>query len=109
MSGHISGVAAGIEEVEPTAIYVHCLAHSTNLRLQAVGRQSSPICEALNLTMEVSQLIRFSPKRSSLFESLQAQVCPGAPSLKPLCLTRWTVRTRAIKAIISNYEVLKKH
>ena len=105
MSGHISGVAARIEEAEPTAIYAHCLAHSTNLCLQAVGRQSSPIREALDLTMEVSQLIRFSPKRSSLFESLQAQVCPGAPSLKPLCPTRWTVRTRAIEAIspIMNY------
>ena len=31
MSGHISGVAAQIKEIKPTAIYVHCLAHSTNL------------------------------------------------------------------------------
>lgn len=108
MSGHISGVAARIEQVEPTAIYVHCLAHSTNLCLQAVGMQSLPIRQALDFTMEVSQLIRFSPKRTSLFESLQAQVSPGAPTLKPLCPTHWTVRTRAIEAIASNYEVLTK-
>ena len=25
MSGHVSGIAARIQEVEPTAIYVHCL------------------------------------------------------------------------------------
>ena len=98
MSGHISGVDVRIEEAEPTAINVHCLAQSTNLCLQAVGRQLSPIRESLDLTIEVSQLICFSPKCSSLFESLQAQVCPGAPSLKPLCPTRWTVRTRAIEA-----------
>ena len=108
MSWHLTGVAARIQEAEPTPIYVHCLAHSTNLCLQAVGRQSLPIREALDLTMEVSQLIRFSPKCCSLLESRQGQVSPGAPSLKPLCPTRWTVHTRAIEAIVKNYEVLIK-
>lgn len=106
MRGHISGVAARIQEIEPTAIYVHCLAHSTNLCLQTVGRKISAVREALDLVMELSQFIRFSAKRSALFQSLQAQLTPGAPSLKPLCPTRWTVRTRAIQAVISNYEVL---
>lgn len=41
MSGHISGVAARIQECEPTAIFVHCLAHCTNLCLQKVGSQVS--------------------------------------------------------------------
>ena len=96
--GIFSGVAARIEQAEPTAIYmyVHCLAHSTNLCLQAVGMQSLPIRLALDFTIEVSQLIRFSPKCTSLFESFQAQVFPRAPTLKPLCPTRWTVCTRAI-------------
>ena len=31
-----------------------------------------------------------------------------APTIKSLCLRRWTVRTRAVKAILSNYEVLLK-
>ena len=39
MSGHISGVAARIQECESTAIFVHCLAHCTNLCLQKVGSQ----------------------------------------------------------------------
>ena len=106
MSGHISGVAARIQQIEPTAIYVHCLAHSTNLCLQTVGRKISPIREALDLVMELSQFIQFSAKRSTLFQSLQTQLTPGAPTLKPLCPTRWTVRTRAIQAVISNYQVL---
>ena len=106
MSGHIRGVAAQIQEIEPTAVYVHCLAHSTNLSLQAVGKNVLPIRDALDLVMEVGQLIRFSPKRSSLFSSLQEQMSPGSPSLKPLCPTRWTVRTRAIEAVIANYGVL---
>ena len=62
--------------------------------------------DSLGLVMELSQLIRFSPKRSSLFAALQAQVSPSAPTLKPLCPTRWTVRTRAIEAVLANYQLL---
>ena len=56
--------------------------------------------------MELSQFIRFSPKQSTLFQTLQGQLAPGAPTLKPLCPTRWTVYTRAIESVVSNYEVL---
>lgn len=94
----ISGVAALIQQDEPSAIHVHCLAHCTNLCLQAVGRQVAPVRDALDLVAEVSQLIRFSPKRSSLFQSMQSQLSYNSPSLKPLCHTRWTVRTAAINS-----------
>lgn len=40
------------------------------------------------------------------FQTLQVQLSPGAHSLKPLCPTCWTVRTKAIEAVLSNYEVL---
>ena len=89
--------------------YSHCLAHSTNLCLQTVGRNMAFIWEALDLTMEFAQFIRFSPKRSSLFKSLQAQLSPGALSLKSLCPTCWTVHTKAHHGTIgSNYGVLTK-
>ena len=108
MSGHIRGVAARIQQSEPTAVFVHCLAHCTNLCLQSVGRQSLCVREALDLVMGLSQLIRFSPKRASLFAALQAQVSAGAPTLKPLCPTRWTVRTEAIQAVLANYHLLQE-
>ena len=107
MSGHIRGVAARIQEVERNAIYVHCVAHCTNLCLQTAGKQLLCIREALDLVMGLGQLIRFSPKRCSLFETLQQQFAPGTPTLKPLCPTRWTVRTRAIDAVVANYSVLQ--
>ena len=49
MSGHVSGVASQIHKLEPSAIYVHCLAHCTNLCLQTVGRQVAPVRDALDL------------------------------------------------------------
>ena len=88
-----NGVAACIQKDEPSAIYVHCLAHCINLCLQTVGRQVAPVRNSLELVREVSQLIRFSPKRLSLFEAMQSQLSHSSPSpsLKPLCPTRWTV------------------
>ena len=106
MSGHLSGLAARITNDVPTAIFVHCFAHCTNLCLQTVGRQCVPVRDALDLAMEISQLILYSPKRSSLFSTLQSQMSPGSKTLKPLCPIRWTVRTAAISAILSNYTVL---
>ena len=106
MSGHISGVAARLLRVEQSAIFVHCFAHCTNLCLQTLGRISQCVHDALELVMGLSQLIRFSPKRSTLFDTLRSQVSPAAPSLKPLCPTRWTVRTRAIGAVLTNYSLL---
>ena len=106
MSGHSNGVAAQIQKEFPSALYVHCLAHCTNLCLQSVGRQCIPVRDALDLVIELSQLIRYSPKRSTLFETLQSQLSPQSPSLKPLCPSRWTVRTAAINSVISNYTVV---
>ena len=56
--------------------------------------------------MELSQLIRYSPKQSALFENLQSQMSLGSPSLKPLCPTRWTVHCAAINSVLKNYAVL---
>ena len=100
MLGRISGLAARIQQDEPL---VHCLAHCTNLCLQAVGK--APVRDALGLVAEVSQLIQFSPKQSSLFQSMQSQLSYNSPSLKPLCPTRltvrWTVRTAAINSVLT--------
>ena len=71
MSGYLNGVAARIEQDVPAAIFVHCFAHCTNLCLQSAGLQCVPIRDALDLVMETSQLILKSPKRSSLFSTLQ--------------------------------------
>ena len=102
MRGHLNSVAAEIQSGKPATLYVHCLAHCTNLCLQTV-----PIRDALDLVMGVADLIRYSPKRATLFEAIQAQLAPGSPSVKPLCPTRWIVRTCALHSILSNYSVLQ--
>ena len=53
----------------------------------------------------IQRIEHFSPKRCTLFEAFQAEMTPGAPTLKPLCPTRWTVRTKAIDSVLRKYSV----
>ena len=106
MSGHIRGVAARVKREQKAALYVHCLAHSLNLCLQDAARVCTPIRECLHLVMELVQLIKWSPKRSTLFEKLKQEMTPGTHDLRPLCPTRWTVRTGAISGVLANYTTL---
>ena len=51
-------------------------------------------------------MIRASPKRLALFHQLKNDLSYNTPGLKPLCPTRWTVRTAALDAVIKNYAVI---
>ena len=106
MMGHLHGVATQILAIEPRAIKVHCFAHCLNLCLQDATRKCQPIKAALDLAMEISQLIIYSPKRSLVFEQCKNDLTPDRKGLRPLCPTRWTVRTSAIDAILKNYQAL---
>ena len=86
---------------------MHCLAHCVNLCLQEVARKVCCIKEGLNFAMEVIQLIKLSPKRQAVFESIQSQQDSPNSSIRSLCPTRWTMRTGAMQAIVMNYETLQ--
>ena len=106
MQGNIKGVATRVQEVEPSAIHVHCLAHCLNLCLQDVAKQCSLVRDALDIFNEILKLIKNSPKRSEVFKSIKAAECPDTPQLRKLCPTRWTMRTASIDSILKNYAAL---
>ena len=63
--------------------------------------------EALNFSMEVIQLIKYSPKRQVVFERVQGEGNDSQkPGIRTLCPTRWTVHTTAMQRILDNYETL---
>ena len=106
MQGKRSGLATRICNEIPAALPVHCLAHSLNLCLQDAARKVICLRDALAISREICKLIHFSPKRRHLFsEKLQES---GGPTMgvKPLCPTRWTVRTEALNAVIKQYPVI---
>ena len=106
MMGHLSGVAKQLQDEQPAAIKVHCLAHSLNLCLQETAKKCQPIRTALENTMELCKLIRYSPKRTNLLQECKQELSIGGTGLRPLCPTRWTVRTGAINAVIKNYPAI---
>ena len=105
MQGKRKGLSTMILKENPAAVPVHCFAHCMNLCLQEVGRQISPLRNALDVVRETSRLIAFSPKRSHLFSTKLIE-SPSAVSIKPFCPTRWTARTTAIEAVLKDYAIL---
>lgn len=67
MQGRRSGVARRFLEEQSAVIPVHCYAHSLNLCLQDAGRKLTCLRDALELSREIVNLIRFSPEIASLF------------------------------------------
>ena len=58
---------------------------------------------SLDLVKEISQLIRYSPKRTLVFEQCKQDLFIPGTGLRPLCPTHWIVRTAAIDAVLRNY------
>ena len=112
MSGVRNGVQALMKRESESCLYVHCFAHSLNLCIQDVVRKCELLSNCIEFIMQLVQLIRFSPKRLSLFQSIQQQCSFGDDSasvpstLRPLCPTRWTVRHSAIEGVLKNYTAL---
>ena len=106
MSGRLSGVQARISAQYPKAMYIHCFCHSLNLAVQDSSRNIALIRSTLDVLQELSNLIRFSPKRKALLERMRHDLGKEAHSLRPLCPTRWTVKHKAFESVLTNYEPL---
>jgi hypothetical protein len=106
--GCVNGVAKRFQSEYPALIPVHCLAHCINLCLQDLTRSCNSVKQALNFSMELIHLIKLPPKRQVLFENIQKQQDGQTTGIRTLCPTRWTVRTGAMQAIVSNYETLQE-
>jgi len=103
VSGIRTGLQARVQEQEPRALYIHCTAHVVNLVVHDVA-QNIPACRNfMALIRDMITLIRNSPKRLTWFQEFQGK---EAPSLRPLCPTRWTVKTASLQSIASNYSAL---
>lgn len=107
MSGAKKGVATQINEKEPRAVYTHCYGHALNLAVGDTVKQSKTMRDALDTTHEISKLLKYSPKRDSLFEKLKQELAPETPGFRTLCPTRWTVRAASLKSVVDNYIVLQ--
>ena len=106
MSGAKSGVAKQISAKEPRAVYTHCYGHALNLAVGDTIKQIKLLRDSMDTTFEMSKLVKYSPKRDTLFEKLKQELAPDTPGFRSLCPTRWTVRANSLKSVLENYAVL---
>ena len=108
MKGARNGVAKQLCDEEPRAIYLHCYGHAFNLAVADSVRNSRVMKDALDVTYEASKLVKFSPKRNTLFDKINETLVPDTPGFRVLCPTRWTVRADSLESVVDNYAALQE-
>ena len=88
MAGIRGGVSQQILEEESRVLFIHCYGHSLNLAVSDAIKGCKVTSDALDTTMEVSKLIKFSPKREGIFENIKKALAPESPGLRVLCPPR---------------------
>ena len=84
MAGHKKSVATQILSVEPRALYTHCDGHSLNLAMYDTIKNCKLTRDAMDITNEVSKLVKFSPKRNAIFDNLKEELSPDTPGFRVL-------------------------
>lgn len=98
-----SGVTAQISKEESCSIFIHCYGHALNLVAADCIKNNKILCDAIDVTLEMSKLIKFSPRREAFFDKLKAEMAPDVPGFKTLCPTHLTVRASSLKSVITKY------
>ena len=102
MAGSKNGVAAKIRSEGPRAVYTHCYGHALNLACSDAIKHCSLLQDALDVSKEITLLIKESPRRDALFLSIKERLGnSGSPGMRVLCPTRWTVKADSLKVPIT--------
>ena len=93
----------------------HC--HSLNLAVGDTIKSIPLLKDTLDMSYDITDLIKKSPKREAEFHRKQAELLGemehdfhvyDSPTLKILGPTRWTVRAASLSAILKSYGTLMK-
>jgi len=106
-TANMKRVAAMVKEIEPRSLYLHCHGHSLNLAVADVIKKIPTMSNALDHTLEICKLIKFSPIRNAIFSRLKEKLTLGVPKLRNLCPTCWTVCAASLESICTNYPALQ--
>ncbi|KAF2884279.1 hypothetical protein ILUMI_21900, partial [Ignelater luminosus] len=105
MSGSVTGIQTRVKEVEPPAVFVHCLAHSLNLDVQDALKELTLLRNFLNVIKDLIGFVQNSPKRLHWFKSFYFDGSTLG-NLQPFCPRLWCVRILLLKSDRSNYKAL---
>ena len=85
MAGAQHGVAAQILLEEPCTTFTHCYDHALNLAAGDTIKKNRILRNTLDVTLEISKLLRFSPRRNAIFQKLKTNLAPETPGFCTLC------------------------
>ena len=78
MSVHLICLGKGLvlqpknrKSVQPKAIETHCYGHSLNLSVKDATKSNRLINDVLEIVIEITKLVKFSPKREQLLEAVK--------------------------------------
>ena len=102
MSGRLNGAQVHIREVIPTALFVHCAAHSLNLAVSNSYSLSS-IRSCMGRIASVYNNFFNTPKRQNVLRKAIVEVLPasGSQKLVQVCATRWVDRHESVSVFSS--------
>lgn len=104
-------MAKRILDEEPRAVCTQCYGHSINLAASDAVKQTKLMRDALDMTHEITKLIKYFPRREAVFRDLKEEneMSTGchSPGIRVLCPTRWTVRADSLASILDNYNLLQ--
>uniref|UniRef100_H3ADW4 DUF4371 domain-containing protein n=1 Tax=Latimeria chalumnae TaxID=7897 RepID=H3ADW4_LATCH len=103
VTGCRQGLQALVQEDEPRAVYVHCLAHNCKPGGTGCGTKHCRMSNFLTLIRELISLVKSSPKRLAWFKEFQRAY---KETLRSFCPTRWTLRAASLQSVASNYSEL---
>ena len=103
MSGKLNGAQAHIRDTIPTALYVHCAAHSLNLAVSN-SCDISPIRNCMGTIASVYNFFNASKKQNVLRTTITT-ILPAQESqrLVQVCATRWVDRHESVN-VFSNLQ-----
>ena len=107
MSGELNGVQKHIQDVCPSAVYVHCACHSLNLCLVKAA-QIQAIKACVTLMQSIAVFFTDSNKRLADLKKAIEENCPESSRTRLLkhCDTRWVEKQTAIQVFKELYPAI---
>ena len=81
-----------IQDEEPRDILTHCYGHSLSLAANDIIQGCKTLKKSLEITHKITKLVRYSPRRESIFNEIKKEMKDemklGSPGIRTLCPTR---------------------
>ena len=88
-------------------MYTHCYGHALNLAVaDAAIKSVKCISDSLDTVREIGNLVKNSPQRNTKLHKIRAETKNELRRVHAFCPTRWTVRGKALPAVINNHAKL---